>query len=126
MNPEQAVVEAFGLGTALATIGSDVKPVVAGVAEIKGTLQGAVTDIQGLKTNDARQDEQIKTLFSWKQSVETAPQPEYATRADFEALRSEVVGSRLSWPKLLTGAAAIIGGLALLLNWAAALGAFSR
>ena len=126
MNPDQAVVEAFGLGTALATIGSDVKHVVAGVAEIKGTLAGAVTDINGLKTNDARQDEQIKTLFAWKNSVESATPPEYATKADFDLLRNEVAGTRLSWPKLLTGAGALIAGAALLLNWAAQLGAFTR
>ena len=122
---EHQIVEAFSLGGTLATIGTDVKHLVTGVHKLELALQGAVDDVGTLKTNDARQDEQLKTLFAWKREVETAPAPEYATKADFNELRAEVSNSRLSWPKLLAGAGTLIAGAALLLGYANARGAFS-
>lgn len=122
---DQQVAEAFGLGTALATIGSDVRHLVTGVTELKTTLGGAVGDINKLKTDSARHDEQIKTLFLWRDGV-----PTYATKDDFDSLRTEMIASRLTWPKLLAGVAALggvaVGGCAVIVTIASNLGVFQR
>lgn len=123
---EKQISEAFSLGTTLATIGADVRHLVGGVDELKGTLGTAVTDIGRLTTNDARQDEQLKTLFAWKRDIESTPEPDYVTRDDFDQLRNDIQSSRLTWPKLFTGIAALAGAAAVLLAFAESLGAFGR
>jgi len=127
---EQQIVEAFSLGSTLATIGTDVRHLVSGVEELKGSLRGAVDEIGRLKGDSIRHDEQLKTLFNWKREVETATEPEYVTKVDFEQLRSDIQGSRLTWPKLIAGLAALGGVLiaagSLLLAVAENLGVFSR
>lgn len=127
---ENQIVEAFSLGSTLATIGTDVRHLVTGVNELKTSLKGAVDEIGTLKTNDARQDEQIRTLFAWKRELEERPQPDYVSRADFEQLRQDIQSSRLTWPKLIAGLAALGGVLiaagSLLLAVAENLGVFGR
>lgn len=126
MTSEQQVIEAFGLGSALATIGADVKHLVTSFAEIKTSLGGAITDIGNLKTNDARQDEQIRVLMAWQAAHDAAPRPDYITKDDFNALRAEVAGGRLTWPKLFAGLGGIAGIISVTIAWLNAAGAFDR
>jgi hypothetical protein len=123
MSKEQ--IEAFGLGQSLGEIKTVLQGVRTDVTEVKGTTAGMAGDLTQIKITLAEHSTRIQSHDEDIRDLKAAPNT-YATKAEHEQLRAEVVSSRLSWPKLLTGAGVIIAGAALLLNWAAQLGAFQR
>jgi hypothetical protein len=124
---EQA--EAFGIGRTLGEISTAVGHVASDVREVKSTTAGMAADVTAvrlevgqLRTRGDGWDREIRDL---KTVAAT-----HVTRDEHELLRAEVASARLTWGKLIGGAAAIggviIAGGSILLTLANYLGVFTR
>ena len=123
MSKEQ--IEAFGLGKTLGEMSVSLGHIGKDVAEVKQTTNAMSGDLTQIKITLGEHGTMLTSHDRDIAELKAAPST-YATKAEHEQLRLEVAGSRLTWPKLLAGVGAVIAGAALLLNWAAQLGAFTH
>lgn len=111
------LAEAFGLGSALAKIDTTLDFVRTTVEKTDSTVTDMSTDVSMLKVEQGRQGEQIRTAFQRIEAAEAKLGAGTAvSRGEFDELKTEVRGARLSWPKLLAGAGGIAATI-VVLTW---------